>query len=144
MYLTLYLVLFSILINIVYLIQLKDINVPPEHMGYIFNLFPGIAESCKVNSNCDYKRIIGHKSCWGYEPGCNKNVSYHVRPRCPGDHRGWVRTKEAQYDTFYTQADFGNISFKKIWMTFFNWFFNFIFETYRLCKRSNRRITSDV
>ncbi|XP_013181020.1 PREDICTED: EGF domain-specific O-linked N-acetylglucosamine transferase [Papilio xuthus] len=109
MYLTLHLVLYSISINIVYLIQLKDINVPPEHMGYIFNLFPSLAESCKVDSNCVYKNIIEHKSCWGYEPGCNKNVSYHVRPRCPGDHRGWVKTKKAQYDTFYTQADFGYV-----------------------------------
>lgn len=28
-------------------------------------------------------------------------------PECPGDHKGWVKNKETQIDTFYSQADFG-------------------------------------
>ncbi|CAH2066665.1 unnamed protein product, partial [Iphiclides podalirius] len=78
-------------------------------MGYVFNMFPNLVENCKADPECQYKNIIGKNVCWGYEFDCKKNSSYHVRPRCPGDHRGWVKTKEAQYDTFYTQADFGYV-----------------------------------
>lgn len=87
--------------------NINDINLPPDHLHYYFNEFPAVAETCLNDEKCEYKQYIGRKGCWGYEQGCNMSTSYHVRPRCPGDHRGWVKTKEAQYDTFYTQADFG-------------------------------------
>ncbi|CAH0726700.1 unnamed protein product, partial [Brenthis ino] len=89
--------------------KLEELNIPPEHIPYVLNLFPNLADSCETSPDCAYKSLIGSRDCWGYESSCNKSNSYHVRPRCPGDHRGWVKTKEAQYDTFYTQADFGYI-----------------------------------
>ncbi|XP_072936514.1 EGF domain-specific O-linked N-acetylglucosamine transferase [Epargyreus clarus] len=90
-------------------INISDLNVPPEHMVYLFNSFQSLAESCKADTECKFKNHVDRKACWGYEANCDKKKAYHIRPRCPGDHRGWVRTKDAQYDTFYTQADFGYI-----------------------------------
>lgn len=46
--------------------------------------------------------------CWGYEPHCTKEKAYSY-PECPGHHKGWVKSKEAQYETFYKQADFGYV-----------------------------------
>ncbi|XP_045487670.1 EGF domain-specific O-linked N-acetylglucosamine transferase isoform X3 [Pieris rapae] len=90
--------------------NLEDINLPLEHMPYFFNSFPTYAESCSKDVNCLYKSLLTKKACWGYDTSnCIENNSYHVRPHCPGDHKGWVKTKEAQYETFYTQADFGYI-----------------------------------
>lgn len=94
--------------QIAFSIDLEDINLPVEHIPYFFNSFPNFADSCSKNISCRYKSLLTKKACWGYETSnCNRNNSYHVRPRCLGDHRGWVKTKEAQYETFYTQADFG-------------------------------------
>ncbi|CAG4944872.1 unnamed protein product [Colias eurytheme] len=90
-------------------INVQDINLPPEHFVYLFNSFPDIAKSCSEDGNCPYKSFLDRKACWGYETDCNQKNSYHVRPRCPGDHRGWVKSKQAQYETFYTQADFGYV-----------------------------------
>ncbi|XP_011556354.3 EGF domain-specific O-linked N-acetylglucosamine transferase [Plutella xylostella] len=88
---------------------INDINLPPEHIPYFFNNFPTYASACSNDPECRFKGFIGKKSCWGYEKGCKTADSYHVRPQCPGDHRGWVKTKEAQYDAFFTQADFGYV-----------------------------------
>ncbi|XP_031763839.2 EGF domain-specific O-linked N-acetylglucosamine transferase [Galleria mellonella] len=93
--------------NCITSIDLKDINLPPEHIPYYFNTFPEVAKSCLNDPECPYKGLTNIKACWGYERLCNESSSYHVRPRCPGDHRGWVKSKEAQFATFYTQADFG-------------------------------------
>lgn len=117
MYSKVMILFFSRLLQVVYLIEINEINVPPEHLGYVFNMFPSLADSCNVDSDCQYQKSNGKFFCWGYEFDCNKNSSYHVRPRCPGDHKGWVKTKEAQYDTFYTQADFGKL-FIKLFMFF--------------------------
>ncbi|XP_060801982.1 EGF domain-specific O-linked N-acetylglucosamine transferase [Amyelois transitella] len=87
----------------------KITNLPPEHVSYYFNTFPSEAQSCIEDPECSFKASANLKTCWGYERRCNKSQSYHVRPRCPGDHRGWVKTKESQYSTFYTQADFGYV-----------------------------------
>ncbi|XP_045767771.1 EGF domain-specific O-linked N-acetylglucosamine transferase [Maniola jurtina] len=103
------LICFLTYLSNVILFNLNELNIPPEHIPYILNSFPILAESCVANSECPHKSVVGKNVCWGYETNCNKSNSYHVRPRCPGDHRGWVKTKEAQYDTFYTQADFGYI-----------------------------------
>ncbi|VVC97388.1 unnamed protein product [Leptidea sinapis] len=78
-------------------------------MVYFFNAFPSLAHSCSLDVNCPYKSSLHRKACWGYEVNCERNNSYSVQPHCPGNHRGWVKTKVAQYDTFYTQADFGYI-----------------------------------
>lgn len=88
-------------------IDINGLNLPPEHIPYFFNSFPNIANACVEDPQCPFKALVGKEACWGYERDCDVKNSYHVRPWCPGDHRGWVKTKEAQYDTFYTQADFG-------------------------------------
>lgn len=107
MWLPLYFSYFLILFNSISSIGLDDLNVPPEHVTYVFNAFPSVADACLSEPQCKYRELVGIKSCWGYEHECHKNVSYPVQPVCPGDHRGWVKTKQAQIDTFYTQADFG-------------------------------------
>ncbi|XP_028176160.1 EGF domain-specific O-linked N-acetylglucosamine transferase [Ostrinia furnacalis] len=88
---------------------LNHVNLPPEHVIYYFNTFETVAKACLADPECPFKNLVGRKACWGYERNCNQSLSYHVRPRCPGDHRGWVQTKEAQYSTFFTQADFGYV-----------------------------------
>lgn len=88
-------------------IDIKELDLPPEHIPYYFNSFPKLAKVCEQNPECPHRAFLGKKVCWGYERGCNVSNPYQVRPQCPGDHRGWVKTKEAQYKTFYTQADFG-------------------------------------
>lgn len=102
-------------------ISFSDLNAPPKHFKYILNSFRDISDSCKQDPQCPYKDVIGVKACWGYEHECSPEISYPVRPTCPGDHRGWVKTKAAQYDTFYTQADFGKF-YKNIklyyWLSF--------------------------
>ncbi|KAL0894744.1 hypothetical protein ABMA27_013278 [Loxostege sticticalis] len=92
---------------------LNHVNLPPEHMIYYFNSFESVVKACLADPECPFKSLVGKKACWGYEYNCNKSLSYHVRPRCPGDHRGWVKTKEAQYSTFFTQADFGYVKEQK-------------------------------
>lgn len=44
--------------------------------------------------------------CWGHEPNCPMEKAFQT-PECPGDHQGWVKNKDTQVDTFYSQADFG-------------------------------------
>ncbi|XP_034933572.1 EGF domain-specific O-linked N-acetylglucosamine transferase isoform X2 [Chelonus insularis] len=54
------------------------------------------------------KDYLNEKGCWGYEEDCDKKYAFST-PHCPGDHKGWVQTKEAQVDTFYAQGDFGYV-----------------------------------
>lgn len=89
-------------------INISFVNLPNEHLPYFFNAYPTIARECELDEGCIYKDYIGKKSCWGYERDCKEENSY-PRALCPGDHRGWVKTKKAQMDTFYTQADFGYV-----------------------------------
>lgn len=109
MLLSLYFFYIIISYNNIFSTDITKLNIPPEHVTYVFNAFPSVANSCLLDSNCPYKELVNVKACWGYERECKKDVSYPVRPICPGDHRGWVKTKKAQYDTFYTQADFGEL-----------------------------------
>ncbi|PSN54636.1 EGF domain-specific O-linked N-acetylglucosamine transferase [Blattella germanica] len=85
-----------------------EINLPKEHIPYYFNSFPHIADKCRVDETCPYKDLLDKKSCWGYEAGCKSQDSYSV-PSCPGDHKGWVKTKQDQQKTFYSQGDFGYV-----------------------------------
>lgn len=85
-----------------------EINLPEEHIPYYFNSYPEVAEKCKLDSTCPYKDQLNQKGCWGYEQGCKLQDSYST-PSCPGDHKGWVKTKQDQLKTFYTQGDFGYV-----------------------------------
>ncbi|KAJ8973594.1 hypothetical protein NQ317_010031 [Molorchus minor] len=84
------------------------INLPEDHLPYYFSNFPNIAETCMNDIDCPYKEHVNNHKCWGYEYGCKWKKQYSI-PACPGDHKGWVKTKFAQQMTFYTQADFGFI-----------------------------------
>ncbi|KAK0161010.1 hypothetical protein PV327_009530 [Microctonus hyperodae] len=85
-----------------------NINLPDDHLKYYFNSYPKVAEKCRTNPDCPYKEHLDKKSCWGYEDDCDEKYSF-LRSQCPGDHKGWVATKQAQIDTFYSQGDFGYI-----------------------------------
>ncbi|XP_022184305.2 EGF domain-specific O-linked N-acetylglucosamine transferase isoform X2 [Nilaparvata lugens] len=86
----------------------NSINLPREHLKYYFNTFTKIGEDCINDENCRFKKEVEKQGCWGYEMGCKEDTAYS-KPQCLGDHKGWVKTKADQINTFYTQADFGYI-----------------------------------
>lgn len=86
----------------------STINLPEEHLPYYFANSPKIAAKCLNDDECPYKTYLNKSKCWGYEYDCKWDKQYSV-PACPGDHKGWVKTKFAQQTTFYTQADFGYV-----------------------------------
>ncbi|KAK4878909.1 hypothetical protein RN001_007055 [Aquatica leii] len=85
----------------------SKINLPNDHLPYYFYNYPKIGQQCETDSDCPYTYVHSDK-CWGYEYSCTWENQYSI-PSCPGDHRGWVKTKFDQQNTFYTQADFGYI-----------------------------------
>ncbi|KAK9888726.1 hypothetical protein WA026_000952 [Henosepilachna vigintioctopunctata] len=91
---------------------LTSINLPEDHLPYYFNQYPLMSQKwvqkCKKDSDCEHKKILETQKCWGYEPNCSSSNQYSI-PNCPGDHRGWVKSKLDQQNTFYYQADFGYI-----------------------------------
>ncbi|KAJ8918247.1 hypothetical protein NQ315_014117 [Exocentrus adspersus] len=99
---------FQSFLQVVCYINYSTINLPEEHLPYYFTSFPKIAEECLADSNCQFKNHLNKSKCWGYEYDCKWDRQYSIPP-CPGDHKGWVKTKSAQQDTFYTQADFGYV-----------------------------------
>lgn len=89
------------------------INLPDPHLSYYFKRFPQIATQCLESDECPYKTFLLQSNvqtdaCWGYEHDCSIENAFS-RPSCPGDHTGYVKSKDIQIDTFYTQADFGYI-----------------------------------
>lgn len=86
----------------------SSINLPTEHLPYYFSNFPTVANKCAADPDCPYKQHLNQEKCWGYEPVCDWKKQFST-PSCPGDHRGWVKTKADQQNTFYTQADFGYV-----------------------------------
>ncbi|XP_027215871.2 EGF domain-specific O-linked N-acetylglucosamine transferase isoform X1 [Penaeus vannamei] len=86
----------------------KDLKIHSEHMAIYFQNNPEIAKECEKSSSCPFNMHLNRKICWGYENDCQKEYAYS-HPSCPGEHRGWVRTKEEQIATFYSQGDFGFI-----------------------------------
>lgn len=88
-----------------------DINLPENHLSPFFNNLPGLEDKF-TNSNSDfYKEFLNSDRyerdvCWGYEHECKKPRISH---KCPGNHTGYVQSKEAQLDVFYAQADFGEM-----------------------------------
>ncbi|XP_045470224.1 EGF domain-specific O-linked N-acetylglucosamine transferase isoform X1 [Harmonia axyridis] len=88
--------------------NIENINLHEDHLPYYFNQFPSVSAVCEKTHNCPFKKHITKNKCWGYESDCTRTNQYSI-PRCPGDHRGWVKSKFDQQDTFYHQADFGYI-----------------------------------
>ncbi|XP_046469795.1 EGF domain-specific O-linked N-acetylglucosamine transferase isoform X1 [Neodiprion pinetum] len=89
-----------------------NINLPDDQLKFYFNSFPSMTEKCRNDPDCPYKEHLDSKVCWGYEDNCKPENAYSI-PKCPGDHKGWVATKQAQLDTFYTQGDFGYVRDQK-------------------------------
>ncbi|XP_053693020.1 EGF domain-specific O-linked N-acetylglucosamine transferase [Sabethes cyaneus] len=91
------------------------INLPRSHLPLYFRRFPELEQRCLKDETCEYRSVLLGESyrtakqsgvCWGYEEDCSVEARYS-KPRCPGSYQGYVRTKEAQLETFYAQADFG-------------------------------------
>lgn len=78
-------------------------NLPSDHLIRYLNTFPKLKKQLPTNGT---KNIS--TACWGHERGCSADARFQT-PQCPGDHTGWARSKEAQINTFYQQADFGYI-----------------------------------
>ncbi|VEN39774.1 unnamed protein product [Callosobruchus maculatus] len=84
------------------------INLPEEHVQYFFRNLPQLAHKCFKDDDCPFKEHLNKDRCWGYEHDCDWTKQYSI-PACPGDHKGWVKSKFAQQTTFHTQADFGYV-----------------------------------
>ncbi|XP_071516984.1 EGF domain-specific O-linked N-acetylglucosamine transferase [Panulirus ornatus] len=85
-----------------------DVKLPSEHIAFFFNNNPQVAAECRRSASCPFKMHLDRPACWGYEAGCTNDQAYsHVS--CPGDARGWVKTKQEQISTFYKQGDFGYV-----------------------------------
>ncbi|XP_053662997.1 EGF domain-specific O-linked N-acetylglucosamine transferase [Anopheles marshallii] len=89
------------------------INLPEAHLPIYFKRFPALEKQCTEDEACPYRAVIASQSyqnrkdaCWGYEEGCTERNRY-ANHTCPGSHIGYVKSKQAQLDTFYSQADFG-------------------------------------
>lgn len=96
------------------------IDLPPNHLQFYFKSFPSaIQYYCANNKECiqtltqsqedSNRNGENDKSCWGFESDCKRTNSF-AQPHCPGDHTGWVTSKQIQIDTFFVQADFGYIN----------------------------------
>ncbi|XP_074115240.1 EGF-domain O-GlcNAc transferase [Cotesia typhae] len=94
----------------------KNINLPANHLKYYFNSLPIIAREYQHDPACPYKEHLNEKACWGYEDNCKQENAFSI-PHCPGDHKGWVSSKKAQIDTFYSQGDFGYVRDQRNEMT---------------------------
>uniref|UniRef100_A0A182IUV3 EGF domain-specific O-linked N-acetylglucosamine transferase n=1 Tax=Anopheles atroparvus TaxID=41427 RepID=A0A182IUV3_ANOAO len=89
------------------------INLPKAHLPMYFRRFPALEKQCAADENCPYRTVIASSSyqsqkdaCWGYEDACTEKGRFSNHS-CPGSHVGYVKSKQAQLDTFYSQADFG-------------------------------------
>lgn len=101
-----FLVFFFLLHRNVVSVNFSTINLPEEHLQYYFANFPLLAKECESDPDCPFKDHLNKDKCWGYEHNCKWDKQYSI-PSCPGDHRGWVKSKFDQQNAFYSQADFG-------------------------------------
>lgn len=95
---------------------LYNVDLPTEHLSAYFNNLPELAKRCNDSETCTYKEFLNSsaynkKSCRGYEQNCRTPENIH---KCPGNHSGYVKSKEAQLEVFFDQGDFG----KKIVIVF--------------------------
>ena len=88
-----------------------DIDLPKNHLSQYFNNLRRFTKKFNETTNGFYKDFLSSEDydpelCWGYEYGCTKP---HIIHKCPGNHSGYVKSKEIQLDVFYAEADFGNM-----------------------------------
>nr|CAG4641526.1 EOG090X02IK [Eurycercus lamellatus] len=86
----------------------EDIDLPDSHLTRYLNTFEDEANKCRSSDACIYKTVLNTSLCWGYEDDCPHHLGYSDA-KCPGDHKGWVNSKQQQRKTFFDQADFGYI-----------------------------------
>uniref|UniRef100_A0A1B6C0I5 Uncharacterized protein n=1 Tax=Clastoptera arizonana TaxID=38151 RepID=A0A1B6C0I5_9HEMI len=101
-------IILMLIFNDIESLNFSEINLHPDHLPYYFNLFKEIGKQCLEETTCPYKNNVGKPGCWSYVNNCSQNESYST-PSCPGDHKGWVSSKQSQIDTFFMQGDFGYI-----------------------------------
>lgn len=44
-----------------------NINLPEEHLPMWFGTHTDVAQKCRHDSNCPYKKFLDGTRCWGYE-----------------------------------------------------------------------------
>lgn len=95
--------------------EYEFINLPKSHLPLYFRRYPQLEQKCLNDGQCKYRSVINSEAfkarkhiCWGYETDC-KPTNRFSQMKCPGSYQGYVKTKQAQIETYYAQADFGFI-----------------------------------
>lgn len=96
----------------------EGLDLPEEHAKLLLNAFPKIAEACREDATCPLHHLVndpenmaqGPKR-WGYELDSMTvpREQWYSRAKCPGNHIGYVKDKDTQLSTFFTQTDFGYV-----------------------------------
>ncbi|KAK2151315.1 hypothetical protein LSH36_367g02007 [Paralvinella palmiformis] len=89
----------------------QSLNLPEEHIPYIFHSNIGLREQCLNDDQCPYKKATNITKCFGYEPGCKKE-QLMLYPECyepSRSNKAWMNHYNAssQEEVFWKQADFG-------------------------------------
>ncbi|KAF2981120.1 hypothetical protein EK904_010422 [Melospiza melodia maxima] len=87
----------------------KAINLPDEHIPYFLHNNQHVADICKQDPLCPYKKHLKKlKSCWGYEKSCRSENRFSY-PVCDYVETGWASDIETAQQIFWKQADFGYV-----------------------------------
>ncbi|XP_014728829.1 PREDICTED: EGF domain-specific O-linked N-acetylglucosamine transferase isoform X2 [Sturnus vulgaris] len=87
----------------------KAINLPDEHIPYFLHNNQHVADICKQDALCPYKKHLKKlKSCWGYEKSCRSENRFSY-PVCDYVETGWASDIETAQQIFWKQADFGYV-----------------------------------
>ncbi|KAJ7411134.1 EGF domain-specific O-linked N-acetylglucosamine transferase [Willisornis vidua] len=87
----------------------KSINLPDEHIPYFLHNNQDVADICKQDALCPYKKHLKKlKSCWGYEKSCRSDNRFSY-PVCDYVETGWASDIETAQQIFWKQADFGYV-----------------------------------
>ncbi|NXT97628.1 EOGT transferase, partial [Buphagus erythrorhynchus] len=87
----------------------KAINLPDEHIPYFLHNNQHVANICKQDALCPYKKHLKKlKSCWGYEKSCRSENRFSY-PVCDYVETGWASDIETAQQIFWKQADFGYV-----------------------------------
>ncbi|XP_039262747.1 EGF domain-specific O-linked N-acetylglucosamine transferase-like isoform X2 [Styela clava] len=82
-----------------------DLNLPRNHLPFVFGHHKEVAKSCVQDSRCPYKDLVDDKTnqCWGYEDNCDRKQSYSKEePKGCG-------SQQVKND-FWFRADFGFVT----------------------------------
>ena len=65
-------------------------------------------ETCLGDGTTCDKEITAHRSCWGYEDGCERKYMFSY-PKCHRHHVSWAHDLDHQASIFWDQGDFGYV-----------------------------------